>query len=445
MAATVSLSEDNLAIVPGETGRCEVGITNTGSLVDQFSVTLVGVPKDWVSIEPATINLMPAATGSVTLVFAPPRSPELVAGRHSFGVRVASREEPASSIVEEGAVEVAPFREIVAELVPGKRRARRRATFRLAVDNLGNSETTVEIALRDPEDDLRLETDQPLIVTGPGTATIVKVRAVPHRRFLRGQPKTLPFEVVTTAAGDEPVTANGVVLQEQLIPKWLLPAAAALVVLAVAMVGAWFALLKPAVESVATEKTEQQVARAETAASKATVAAEKAGAAATVAQKAAGITPTPEPGAPQASTPSPPGAGTPSPKPSAKPSPTPGAGTPSPTGPAPVSFRVATTAKVVTDGSFTAFTYSAPDKKSVNIADLVLQNPRGDTGILRISIGKDIVLETGLANFRDLDYHYLEPLHAAPGQAVVVSVSCAVPGSGAERCTPSVSFSGQLV
>lgn len=440
MAATVTLSDDSLTIAPGATGRCELTVTNTGSLVDQFSVTLVGAPREWVTVEPATLNLMPGARGTAAVVFAPPRSPEVAAGAHSFGVRVGSREDPAASVVEEGSVEVEPFREVVAELVPQKARARRRAKFRLAVDNLGNTATRVDIALRDPEDELRLLTAEPAVVTAPGTATIIRIRAVPHRRFLRGQPKALPFEVVSTPEGQEPIKVDGVVLQEQLMPKWLLPAVAALAVLAVALVGAWYALLKPAVRSVATEQTEQQVARAETAASKATVAAEQAGAAATVAQKAAGITPTPEPGGPQPSgTPKP---STPSPKPGTG---TPKPGTPTPTGPVPVSFRVATSSKVVTDGSFTRFTYAAPPKKALNIADLVLQNPRGDTGILRISIGKDIVLETGLANFRDLDYHYLEPLHADAGQEVVVSVNCTAPGTGSDRCTPSVSFSGQLL
>ncbi len=436
MAATVSLSDETLEIVPGETGRCEIAIKNTGSLVDQFSISLVGAPKDWVTIEPPVVNLMPAASATAAVVFAPPRSSEVVAGTHAFGVRVGSREEPAASVVEEGSVEVAPFQEIVAELVPGKRRARRRTKFRLAVDNLGNSPTAVQISLEDPDDELALETATPTIVTEPGTATIVKIRAAPHRRFLRGQPKMLPFQVVTRAGGEEPVKVAGVVQQEQLIPKWLLPAIAACAVLVVAAIGFWYALLKPAVETVATEQTQEQVAKAETAASKATAAAQQAGAAATVARQAAGLE-TPSPGSkPSAAS---------SAKPTAKPSPAPGkpSGTPAPKGP--LSFRIATNAKVVTDGSFTDFKYTAPDKRSkVDIADLVLQNPRGDTGILRISIGEDVVLETGLANFRDLDYHYLEPLHANPGQPVVVSVNCAAPGTGTDHCSPSVSFSGKL-
>lgn len=438
MAATVSLSAESVALVPGETGGCEISVTNTGSLVDQFSVSLIGLQDDWVTIEPRTLNLMPATSGTVTVTFAPPRSPDLAAGRHRYGVRVGSREDPGASVVEEGVVEVAPFQEIVTELVPARRRARRRAKFRLAVDNLGNSEVAVGITLRDPDDELRLETDQPTIATAPGTATIVKVRAAPHRRFWRGQPKMLPFEVVATPDGAEPITTGGVVEQEQLLPKWLLPAAAAAVVLVIAAAAAWFALLKPAVESVATEQSQQQVAKAESAASRASGAADKATAAATVAQRAAGIGPSPTSGAANA-TAAPSQAGR---TPAAKPSPKPSATTP--TGPVPLSFRVATEAKVVTDGSFQSFTYAAPPKKKIQIADLVLQNPRGDSGILRISIGKDILLETGLANFRDLDYHYLEPLYAAEGQPVVVWVNCTAPGTGSDRCTPSVSFSGQL-
>ncbi|WP_405059626.1 hypothetical protein OG474_43810 [Kribbella sp. NBC_01505] len=432
MAATMTLSTDSVALEPGETGGCEVTVTNTGSLVDQFSISLVGELDAWVTVEPPTLNLMPATSGTVAVTFAPPRSPELLAGRRPFGVRASSREDPGTSVVEEGVVEVAPFQEIVAELVPAKRRVRRRAKFKLAVDNLGNSEVEVGISLRDPDDGLRLLAVQSSIITAPGTATIVKLQAAPHRRFWRGEPKLLPFEVLTSPAGEEPIQTGGLVQQEQLLPKWLLPALAAAVVLVVALVASWFALLKPAVESVATEQAQQQVARAESAAVKASGAADKASVAATVAEQAAGVSSAPTPGGVNLTVaPS----GTPS---AAKP------GAATPTGPTPLSFRVASQSKKVTDGSFADFTYKAPPKKKIQIADLVLQNPRGDSGILRISIGKDIKLEIGLANFRDLDYHYLEPLFAAEGQPVVVSVNCTAPGAGSDQCTPSVSFSGQL-
>lgn len=448
MAATVTLSTSSLAVVPGETGSCEIDITNTGRLVDQFAISLVGADGSWATVEPATVNLMPGTTGTASVTFAPPKSAEVSAGEHEFGVRVRSREDPDDSVVTEGTVEVATYRQVMTELVPGKRRARRRAKYRLAVDNLGNSPAEVAIGLRDLDDELRLTAAHPTITAAPGTATIVKLTAAPHRRFWRGQPKMLAFEVIASPVDDEPISTTGVVQQEQLMPKWLLPALAAAAVLVVAAVGAWYALLKPAVRSVATEQTQQQVARAESAASKAGTAADKATAAATAAERAAGITPTPSAGSGVGAAKSTPGV-TPSVAP--KPGTTPGAGTakptatPAATGPAPLSFRIATDAKAVTNGSFQAFTYAAPPKKTVRISDLVLQNPRGDTGILRILIGKNVVLETGLANFRDLDYHYLQALTAPPGQLVGVSVNCTAPATGFDRCTPSVSFSGQLV
>ncbi|WP_344233140.1 hypothetical protein [Kribbella hippodromi] len=449
MAATVTLSAPSLTVVPGETGSCELAVTNTGRLVDQFGLGLVGTTGEWVTVEPTSMNLMPGTTGTATVRFAPPKSAVAPAGRHEFGIKVRSREDPEDSVVTEGAVEVAPYREIAAELVLGKRRASRRAKFRLAVDNLGNAETVVTIGLRDPEDDLRLGTAHPVITTAPGTATVVKLTAAPHRRFWRGQSKMLPFEVVASPAeGAEPVTTTGVVQQEQLMPKWLLPALAAAVVLVVAAIGAWYALLKPAVQSVATEQSRQQVAQAESAAAKASTEASKAGAAATVAQQAAGVTspsasePTSPALTPSAPAKSPGPSSTPGqPKASAKPSGP--AKTPAPA-PAPLSFRIATQAKAVTNGSFQPFTYAAPAGRTIRISDLVLQNPRGDTGILRVLIGSNVVLETGLANFRDLDYHYLEALTAAPGQPVGVSVNCTAPGAGFDHCTPSVSFSGQL-
>jgi hypothetical protein len=447
MAVTVSLSSTSLAVVPGETGGCDIDVTNTGRLVDQFSISLVGTGGEWVTVEPSTVNLMPGTTGTASLTFNPPKSAVVPAGRHEFGVRVRSREDPEDSAVAEGAVEVAPYRETLTELVPGKRRARRRAKFRLAVDNLGNSETTVAIGFHDPDDELRLTTAHPTITTAPGTATIVKLTAAPHRRFWRGQPKMLPFEVIATPADGEAIKTTGVVQQEQLMPKWLLPAIAAAAVLVVAAIGAWYALLKPAVKSVATEQTQQQVARAESAAAKASTAADKATAAATVAQQAAGITPTPTPGPNAVSarpTPGSTASAAPTPGASAGPSAKPSA-KPAPTGPVALSFRIATEAKAVTDGSFQDFKYAAPPKKTVRISDLVLQNPRGDSGILRIMIGTNVVLETGLANFRDLDYHYLQSLAAPPGQPVAVAVNCTAPAAGFDRCTPSVSFSGQLV
>jgi hypothetical protein len=65
----------------------------------------------------------------------------------------------------------------------------------------------------------------------------------------------------------------------------------------------------------------------------------------------------------------------------------------------------------------------------------VLRDANGTRGVL---------LELGLANFRDLDRHYVEPLRFRKGERVVVQVSCQNPPDRG-NCKPSVSFSGRAV
>jgi hypothetical protein len=83
-----------------------------------------------------------------------------------------------------------------------------------------------------------------------------------------------------------------------------------------------------------------------------------------------------------------------------------------------------------------------PAKKVLWISDLFLQNPNGDAGELRIQRGPDVLLVFGLQNFRDLDYHFIQPAQFDSQSPIVVSVDCKNPSG---NCTPSVYFSGQEV
>jgi hypothetical protein len=429
MSVAVSLTDTALTVAAGAETKCTVRVRNSGQVVDQFAVDLVGDVEGWANVVPSMVNLLPGTHTDVTVTFAPPKDSRVLAGEVPFGVRVASREDPHSTVVQEGVITVEPFVAVGAELIPSKRRGRRRAKYRLAVDNTGNQGAPVEVLGADPDDELAIEIDPPTFVAQPGTATIVKVRTVPHKRFAKGEPKTRPFQLLVLAEGKDPVTADGVMTQEQLLPKWLIPAAIALVALAGVLVAVWFMLLKPSVESIAQDQAKQQASQANNAATRADQAAARANKAADGASgdgaggggaNGAAATTTAKSGAAGANG----GAAAP-------------AGTP-------VSFRVATQAAPVTDGSYKQFSYVAPDHHTLDIGDLVLQNPRGDTGFLRIILGGKVVLEEGLANFRDLDYHYVTPLHVAKDQPVVVAVDCTTPGAGATQCTPSVSFSGKL-
>src|SRR5438093_31136 len=79
---------------------------------------IVGDVAEWSAAEPTALNVYPGETGTCRITFRPPKSAKARAGVTPFGVRINSTEDPQSSRVEEGAIEVLPHDEVTAELVP---------------------------------------------------------------------------------------------------------------------------------------------------------------------------------------------------------------------------------------------------------------------------------------------------------------------------------------
>ncbi|MGM1061253.1 hypothetical protein [Saccharothrix sp. Mg75] len=435
MGATATLSATGLTVAPGEDVTCTVVVRNTGDLVDEFTVDVVGDAAGWVAAEPASVSLVPRASASVVVRFAPPRTAEVAAGPVPFGIRVASREDPYGSVVEEGVVEVGGFTDLTAELVPTKVEAGSRGRFELAVDNVGNHPLAVRLHAADPDGELEFRFERGDVHLAPGTAAFVKFVVKPRDTFLRGPSRTRPFRVDVVPSTGEALTANGTFVQRQLMPRWLLPALLALLALAAVLVALWFTVLKPAVKSAAREAATQQAGevkavaeQAQAGAGEAREEARQANARAAEAMQEVGLDPEAAPGSPPTSK-APPAAGE-----------LPGE---------PTDFRVAADAAVVANPAlFADFTFTPPEDKALLVSDIVLQNPRGDTGTVRVlrEAGgeRSVLLEVGLANFRDLDRHYVEPLSFKKGEKVVVQVSCQNP-AGKGNCTPSVSFSGRAL
>src|SRR5262249_4762094 len=147
--ATATLSANHLVVEGGQEITCSVVIRNSGGVVDQFMIDVVGEPGRWALAEPATVNLLPGEDTTITVRFAPPRSADVRAGTAPFGVRVSSQEDPAGSVVEEGTIEVLPFAELATEVVPPKVEAAARAKYKVAVDNRSNYPVAVRFGAVD--------------------------------------------------------------------------------------------------------------------------------------------------------------------------------------------------------------------------------------------------------------------------------------------------------
>ncbi len=406
MGATATLSNQALSAEPGGEAQCEVRVRNSGWVVDQFTVEVLGAAGPWSQVEPPAISLLPGDEGVAKIRIRPPRDSATTAGPVPFGVRVTSKEDPRGSVVEEGTIAVGRFLDTFAELVPRSSRGRRSARHELALDNRGNTRINAQLSAIDPDNRLSFAFSQPTIVAEPGGAAFATVTVRPRERFLRGPARTIPFQVSAQTEGAPPLRAEGSMLHEALLPAWLPKALLGLAALNLLMGIAWLTLLRPKIESAAREKAEEVAMD---------VGADAGAQAARQELTDAGITPGEGGGGAGDGGGGAPGGG--------------GSSTGSSTGPA-------IDGRLVVGG---VASYQVPAGKTLQLTDIVLQNPDGSSGTLRVQRSGAPLLVVALQNFRDLDYHFIAPPQFTSGQRFELVAVCA------DACRPGAYWAGFLV
>ena len=360
MAATATLASKAVTVTPGGEAVSEVRIRNSGTVVDQFTLEVLGDASAWAIVEPAVIPLFPGAEAVARIRFKPPKSSSVPARAVPFAVRVKSREDARASLVEEGVVEVGPFNDTFAELIPRTAKGRSRAHARLALDNRGNVRISARLTAADPDRKLNFTITPPALSSEPGTASFASVRMAPRQRFLTGPPKTNPYKVLVHQDGLPTITVDGTMQQEGLIPPWLIPALIGLAALVLVLALLWIFLLKPNIQSAATAAVAPQASAANAAAKQAQQAVAD--------QQAANSNKTSGGGG-------------------------------------------AWAGRLTGGGNVTV---SADG--TLSVTDLVFENPKGYSGDLTLSRWnsdkkqEQVLLTLKLDNFRDLDFHFITPL-----------------------------------
>jgi hypothetical protein len=425
VGASVTLVTPAVAVEPGQSVTITPRVRNTGSVVDEFALDVLGDAAAWAVCQPATINLFPGAEGEAQAVFSPPRAASTPSGVVPFGLRARSREDPAGSAVEEGSVQVGSFMDPYAELVPRTSRGSRSGSHELAVDNRGNARLSAEIEALDADQQLTFDVNPPAVVVEPGMAGFAKVKVRPAKRFWRGQPKTKPFQLFVKPEGGAPIQLDGTLLQESVLPPWFLKALLAIVVGLIALVLIWFLLLKPTIQSAASDAVASPLAEL---ASDVNEALEEAGA------------PTMKPGPDEEEPPSD------APPTDAPPSEGPPSGAP-PSGSTPTEPPVTPDPGVVIpglgspiDGTLDRENDTVAFDGTAFLTDFLFSNPNGRSGAAVVLRNGTPLMRLRLENFRDYDIHFVTPIVIGPRDRLSLSLAC----EPATPCEPAVLYSGYL-
>ena len=81
-------------------------------------------------------------------------------------------------------------------------------------------------------------------------------------------------------------------------------------------------------------------------------------------------------------------------------------------------------------------TFTVPAKTTMQLTDIVMSNPQGDFGRVRVRIGGRELFDMALENFRDIDYHFVTPINGAAGDQLEMVVNCRKAGQPPQQSTP---------
>jgi hypothetical protein len=442
VVASLKGAED-LSVEPGRETTCELTLSNTGTIVEQFTIMVLGDGAAWIRPDPPVVSMFPGAQQTVKLHFSPPRDHSTLAGQMPFAVKVIPSNEPEESVTEEGVISVGSFNDVGAELLPRRPVGRIYGRQKLAVDSRGNLPLAVAVSALDASDALRFRFRPEKLTAAPGAAHFTRIRIKPRKRFFRGHPQIKPYQVTVGAEGERPLVLDGQFEQRAVLPKWLL---ALLAILAAALL-IWFFLLRPYVHDTAVNANKTALAAAQKAQQQANAAQQGANAAGSTANQALA-------------------------KANGKPAPTtttttvkstttttkPKTTTTTTVQSVAVAVVPTTTAAPVTsptDGNLetiappgsTAFGKTQPvaDGTTITITNLVIQNISGSAGTARIQrvdgkTTQDLLVEN-LSTLTDQEYTFNTPIYFTHGEVLQLRVDCA---GNQTACEVGVYYTGPI-
>jgi hypothetical protein len=235
----LTLSARSLEVAAGSVVSVTVEVDNRTSVVDHFRILLSGLPADWYTVTPETLNLNPygargAHTAEAQIALHPPRAPGAEARAWPFTVEAISEDRQAQVASAAATLVIEPFQDFVAEPRPERRAGRWRARFEAVVRNRGNAPVEVCVSVADDEQACRIDVDPELLTVQPGAEARAAFTARPRKPIWIGRPvdRALQLSAPATRNDFEPPARRVTFRQRAWLPRWLPIAVAVLAILA---------------------------------------------------------------------------------------------------------------------------------------------------------------------------------------------------------------------
>lgn len=244
------LDSTQFTVAPGSNTTFSMMLINRGLSEDTFQLKIEGIPMGWVSTSSPVTRLDAGGQREIPITIQPPRAPESRAGRHAFTIQIISKSAPDQTVEADCTLTIAAFSKFSSTLQPARMEAVQNG--QISVTNEGNVRETFKISWRSHEDQLAFEVGsyeneewvfeeakihEVRVPEGKSVDTIF--RAGLRQRPIIGGKVTYPYSVTLRSSGGETKTHNGEVIDQALIPIWVLPIAL-VVCIVLACIGIFF-------------------------------------------------------------------------------------------------------------------------------------------------------------------------------------------------------------
>ena len=252
-------SNDEISLAPGDTLTLPLTVHNLGDETESYTIVPAGLTASWTTVTPGNLTLFGGSQDVIDVTIAPPELSSTTAGPTSIAIRIIPLGDSDESVVAEATIVIEPFDDCRIVALQPIQRTRHRATYEFMVENHGNTVASCRLHLVDPSERVDGDFDPPAVGVGPGSATLVRLKARARRGGFRRATRTLDFEVEAGRQGLPPVVAPMSLVQSPTIPGAVFARVAAVIALVAAAALAWFAVVEPTIEDAAADEVDSRL------------------------------------------------------------------------------------------------------------------------------------------------------------------------------------------
>lgn len=387
MTVSATFQPSTITSTPGNAAALTLRLHNDSEGEEVVRLKALGELAEHTVLQSETIYLEPGETFDVPVIVDVATT---LSGSHTSGIEVSSGN--GSRIDAEATIAIEETVAYAVSLLPPRSSSGSSGKHQVVVDNTGNTPMMIEVAAQAADNLVDIELAAPLVNVDPGKSAKIEMKLHPKSRFWSGQPQEHPFTVRVAGSDNQVHELSGVYEQGPRVRPWFGPALAGMLGAALLGTVAWFAVLRPAVESIADDRA--AVALDEQQAVFDDKVAELEAAAEAAKQLPLGT---------------------------------------------PADLRLNAEAGA---GATANESYNVASDRVLSVTDVVFQNPSGGVGRVELLRNGEVLLESELANFRDLDLHFVAPFRFDGSDTVEIQLTCETPGPSASNCAVGATIIG---